>query len=72
MSGTSLFSVFLTWLSGRTNSKSSSSSEALQFLAENSSDVIFRFGADGLARYISPSVKRLYGYTASEMYAMGG
>lgn len=72
MSGTSLFERFSTWLSGRINSRSSSSNEALQLLAENSSDVIFRFGPDGRARYISPSVKRLYGYTASEIYAMGG
>ena len=34
--------------------------------------MIFRLGVDGLARYISPSVERLYGYKAAEMYAMGG
>lgn len=46
--------------------------ESLKLLAENCGDVIFRFGADGQARYISPSVERLYGYTVSEIYAMGG
>ena len=73
MSGTSLFERFSAWFSSRTISRSSSSSEALQLLAENSSDVIFRFGPDGRqAANISPSVERLYGYTASEIYAMGG
>lgn len=46
--------------------------ESLKLLAENCGDVIFRFGADGQARYISPSVERLYGCTHSEIYAMGG
>ena len=46
--------------------------ESLKLLAENCGDVIFRFGADGQARYISPSVERLYGCTLSEIYAMGG
>lgn len=46
--------------------------ESLKLLAENCGDVIFRFGLDGQARYISPSVERLYGYTLSEIYAMGG
>ncbi|MEO7365957.1 MAG: sensor domain-containing diguanylate cyclase [Sphingomicrobium sp.] len=50
----------------------SSSDETLRLLAENVSDVIFRFSADGLARYISPSVERLYGYRPAEIYAMGG
>ena len=51
---------------------SSASVDTLRLLAENNSDVIFRFGVDGLARYISPSVERLYGYKAAEMYAMRG
>jgi diguanylate cyclase (GGDEF)-like protein/PAS domain S-box-containing protein len=51
---------------------SASSADTLRLLAENNSDVIFRFGVDGLARYISPSVERLYGYKAAEIYAMGG
>lgn len=72
MSGTSLFGRLSDWLSGRPKSRSSSSGEALQLLAQNSSDVIFRFGRDGRARYISPSVKRMYGYTPAEIYAMGG
>ena len=46
--------------------------ESLQLLAENCGDVIFRFGVDGQARYISPSVERLYGCTLREIYAMGG
>ena len=68
-------SSFLAWLPGwrnrRRSSESSSSSHALQLLVENGSDVIFRFGPDGRARYISPSVERLFGYTPSEIYAMG-
>lgn len=71
MPGTSRFGRLLTWLSSRADTRSSSSSETLQLLAENSSDVIFRFGTDGRARYISPSVKRLFGYTPSDIYAMG-
>ncbi len=46
--------------------------ESLRLLAENCGDVIFRFGVDGQARYISPSVERLYGCTLREIYAMGG
>ena len=46
--------------------------EALRLLAESSGDAIFRFGPDGKARYISPSVERLFGYTPQEIYAMGG
>ena len=46
--------------------------ESLRLLAENSGDVIFRFGPDGRARYISPSVGRLFGCTPKEIYAMGG
>lgn len=46
--------------------------ESLQLLAENCGDVVFRFGSDGQARYISPSVERLYGCTLREIYAMGG
>lgn len=72
MARTSLFGRVSGWLRNRANPRPSSSSEALQLLAENSSDVIFRFGPDGRARYISPSVERLYGYTPSEIYAIGG
>jgi len=46
--------------------------EALRLLAANSGDVIFRFGPDGMARYISPSVERLFGCSPKEIYAMGG
>ncbi len=46
--------------------------ESLRMLAENSGDVIFRFGVDGKARYISPSVERLFGCTPKEIYEMGG
>jgi len=46
--------------------------ESLKLLAEKCDDVIFRFAADGQARYISPSVERLYGRTVGEIYAMGG
>jgi len=51
---------------------SSSEQETLRLLAESSGDVIFRFGLDGRARYISPSVERLIGCPPSEIYAMGG
>lgn len=67
----SLFGLFSRWFGGRGKAASSSSSEALQLLANNGSDVIFRFGTDGRARYISPAVERLFGFTASEIYAMG-
>lgn len=46
--------------------------ESLQLMAERCGDVVFRFGADGKARYISPSVERLFGCSRSEIYAMGG
>ena len=61
------------WLRPHRKGRSTSSGEeSLRLLAENVSDVIFRFGADGLARYISPSVESLYGYRPAEIYAMGG
>ncbi len=53
-------------------SRTSYEQESLRLLAENCGDVIFRFGVDGQARYISPSVERLYGCTLREIYAMGG
>lgn len=59
-------------LSKKLEGSSSASADAFRLLTENNSDVIFRFGVDGLARYISPSVERLYGYKAAEIYAMGG
>ena len=71
MARTSFFAWLPGWPGRRRNSRSSSS-QTLQLLVENGSDVIFRFGVDGRARYISPSVERLYGYTAAEIYAMGG
>src|SRR5687768_5195440 len=72
MSRTSLFGLFSGRPRGQRKRQSSSSSEALQLLADNGSDVIFRFGPDGRARYISPSVECLSGYTPAEIYAMGG
>jgi diguanylate cyclase (GGDEF)-like protein/PAS domain S-box-containing protein len=59
------------WLGARAKTTPSASSQALALLAQNSSDVIFRFGPDGRARYISPSVEKLFGYTQAEMYATG-
>ena len=40
--------------------------EAFAFIAENTSDVIVRVGADGLIRYISPAVRR-YGYAPEDL-----
>jgi diguanylate cyclase (GGDEF)-like protein/PAS domain S-box-containing protein len=53
-------------------SRQSFEQESLRLLAENCGDVIFRFGVDGQARYISPSVERLFGCTLKEIYSMGG
>lgn len=50
----------------------SSAEEAYRLLAENCNDVVFRFGPDGNARYISPSAERLYGCTREEMRRVGG
>lgn len=72
MPRTSLLARLSGWLSSRAGSPSCRSSQALRLLAENGTDVIFRFGSDGRARYISPSAERLYGYTPAEMYAMDG
>lgn len=52
--------------------RSSLEQDSLRLLAENCADVIFRFGMDGRARYISPSVERLLGCPPKEIYAMGG
>lgn len=53
-------------------SRKSYEQESLRLLAENCGDAIFRFGVDGQARYISPSVERLFGCPLKEIYAMGG
>jgi diguanylate cyclase (GGDEF)-like protein/PAS domain S-box-containing protein len=70
MPRTSVFARLSSWLGSGTKPRSSASNEALKLLVNNGSDVIFRIGRDGRARYISPSVKRLFGYTPSEFYAM--
>ena len=49
-----------------------SAEEAYRLLAENCLDVVFRFGADGKAKYISPSAERLYGCSRKELMQMGG
>ena len=68
--------TFLRRLAGRPDPRDrnpvSGRDETLRLLAEKSGDVIFRFGPDGKARYISPSVERLFGCTPKEIYAMGG
>ncbi|OBX19235.1 hypothetical protein A9995_08935 [Erythrobacter sp. QSSC1-22B] len=67
-------SALLRKLKNRTGEESRTSyeQESLRLLAENCGDVIFRFGVDGQARYISPSVKRLFGCSLKEIYSMGG
>lgn len=45
---------------------------AFRILAENSADVIFHFGLDMKARYISPSSEQLLGWTPKEIMAGGG
>ena len=71
-----MFRTFLRRLAGRSDRRArdpqSGRDETLRLLAEKSGDVIFRFGPDGKARYISPSVERLFGCTPKEIYAMGG
>ncbi|WP_129791123.1 sensor domain-containing diguanylate cyclase [Sphingosinicella sp. CPCC 101087] len=54
------------------NARESRESESLRMLAELGGEVIFRFGVDGKARYISPSVARLLGCTPQDIYAAGG
>jgi len=49
----------------------SRSEEALRILAENSADVIFHFGLDLKARYISPSSEQLLGWTPKDIFATG-
>jgi diguanylate cyclase (GGDEF)-like protein/PAS domain S-box-containing protein len=44
---------------------------AFRILAENSADVIFHFGLDLKARYISPSSLQLLGWTPKEIMATG-
>lgn len=46
--------------------------DAFRILAENSADVIFHFGADLRAKYISPSAQNLLGWTREEIMEMGG
>jgi diguanylate cyclase (GGDEF)-like protein/PAS domain S-box-containing protein len=45
---------------------------AFRKLAENSADVIFHFGLDLKARYISPSAEQLLGWTPREIKELGG
>lgn len=67
---------FLSWLgrprAAACSTPASARDESLRLLAENCGDVIFRFGPDGTARYISPSAVRLFGCTPKEIYALGG
>ena len=46
--------------------------KTFRLLAEHSPDVIFRFGIDGRAYYISPSAERLFGCPPREMFKRGG
>ncbi len=41
-----------------------------QFLAENSADIISRFGLDRRLHYVSPSSLHILGWTPEEMIAM--
>ena len=42
------------------------SEERFRSLVQNSSDIIAIVGADGLARYVSPSIRRVLGYRAED------
>lgn len=57
---------------GRVRRPAETATESLRLMAERCGDAVFRFGPDGKARYISPSVERLFGYSPAEIYAMGG
>jgi diguanylate cyclase (GGDEF)-like protein/PAS domain S-box-containing protein len=46
--------------------------DAFRILADNSADVIFQFGMDLKARYISPSAQQLFGLTPAEIKALNG
>lgn len=46
--------------------------DEFRLLAENSADVLFHFGPDLKALYISPSAKHLLGWTAKEIMEQGG
>ena len=48
------------------------SEERFRLLAENSTDVINRFSADGTWLYVSPSCRSLYGYEPEEMIGRSG
>lgn len=56
----------------RATRRAEQATESLLLMAERCGDAVFRFGADGKARYISPSVERLFGCTRAEIYATGG
>lgn len=61
----------LRWFRGRSGAASGKDSH-FRALADNSVDVIFHFGVDMKARYISPSSKQLLGWTPEEIVANGG
>lgn len=48
------------------------SADAFRILADNSADVIFQFGMDLKARYISPSAEQLFGLSPAEIKALNG
>jgi len=50
----------------------SAGQDAFRILADNSADVIFQFGMDLKARYISPSAQQLFGLTPAEIKALNG
>jgi diguanylate cyclase (GGDEF)-like protein/PAS domain S-box-containing protein len=51
--------------------KEDNAAESLLIMAERCGDVVFRYGFNGEARYISPSVERLLGTSAEEIYGLG-
>lgn len=58
--------------SRRTDGSDTSRDATYRLLAENSADVVFRFGANGRAHYISPSAEKLFGCSLEEMLRSGG
>jgi diguanylate cyclase (GGDEF)-like protein/PAS domain S-box-containing protein len=65
-----MFEPVKRWLIRRTVARGASDERAFREMAQHSSDMLCRIGADGSGKYFSPASFSLFGWTPEEMVAM--